>query len=178
LLGSHADQPAATAASAADAVKVARELRAAPTTPPEPVQILELVTQIAAMVRDQRTETADLRADVQRTFAGTAAKLSDFERRLALAEARSAVASAADAGKLAPGLASAAATAKTGPPKAPVVLTCADAALAAAPSGAPSAIASRPPRPVLRCWLRSIVAAATAPSSRCRSATPSRAMGV
>ena len=78
----------------ADALKVAVELRAAPMTPPQQVQVLDLVTQIATMVRDLKAEAAQLRTDVSRSSADTTARLADFERRLTLAEARNAISAA------------------------------------------------------------------------------------
>ena len=73
-------------------------------TPPQQVQVLDLVTQIATMVRDLKAEDAQLRADVSRSSTDTTARLADFERRLSLAEARNAV-SAADAAGAEPAVA-------------------------------------------------------------------------
>jgi hypothetical protein len=78
-----------------DPTKVASALRPAPLTAPDQVQVLELVTQMAAMVRDLRAQDASLRSDFAKTSADTGKRLDDFERRLVLAEARNAVASAA-----------------------------------------------------------------------------------
>jgi hypothetical protein len=73
---------------------VAQQLEAAPISPPQQVQVIELVTQIATLVRDQGKELSELRGDVARSDAATAVRLSDFERRLAMAEARKAMAAA------------------------------------------------------------------------------------
>ncbi|MGH7122152.1 MAG: hypothetical protein ACREFP_24680 [Acetobacteraceae bacterium] len=75
-------------------------------TPVEQVKVLEVVAQIAAMVRAERTAVADLQAEVGNLSTGTSAKLVDFERRLALVEAESGIAAAAAAGRPASPLAS------------------------------------------------------------------------
>ena len=106
-----------------DVVKAAHDLQAAPMTPPEQVQVLGLVTEMAALVHDLREQDAQLRGDLQKTTADTTARLGDFERRIALAEARSAVSAARDAGAASPTPMPGAAPAK------PVVLTRAEAAL-------------------------------------------------
>jgi hypothetical protein len=82
-----------------DPVETAGELRPAPLTPADQVQVLELVTQMAAMVRDLRAQQTQLRADLGKTAADNAARLADFERRLALAEARHALSAAQIAGE-------------------------------------------------------------------------------
>jgi hypothetical protein len=91
--------PAARQAPArqSDALAVATSLRASPMTPPEQVQVLNLVTEMAAMVKDLRKQQAQLRADFGKSSADVTA------RRLALAEARSAVTAADDATETAPG---------------------------------------------------------------------------
>jgi len=77
-----------------DALAVATNWRATLMTPPEQVQVLNLVTEVAAMVKDLRKQQAQLRADMGRSSADVAARLTDYERRLALAEARNAVTAA------------------------------------------------------------------------------------
>jgi len=115
-----------------DAVATARELRAAPMTSQDQVQVLGLVTEMAALVHDLRTQDAQLRSDLQKNSADTNARLVDFERRIAFAEARSAVSGAHDAGAVsASPAASETATAKP----APVVLMRAEAALPATDTG-------------------------------------------
>jgi hypothetical protein len=91
--------PAASQAPARqpDTLTVATNLRASPMTPPEQVQVLNLVTEMAAMVKDLRKQQAQLRADLGKSSADATARLTDYERRLALAEARSAVTAADDA---------------------------------------------------------------------------------
>jgi hypothetical protein len=81
-----------------DPLEAAGELRPAPLTPADQVQVLELVTQMAAMVRDLRAQHAQLRADFGKAAADNTAHLADFERRLALAEARHALSAAQIAG--------------------------------------------------------------------------------
>jgi hypothetical protein len=80
-----------------DPVETAGALRPAPLTPADQVQVLELVTQMASMVRDLRAQHAQLRADFGKSAADNAARLGDFERRLALAEARHALSAAQSA---------------------------------------------------------------------------------
>jgi hypothetical protein len=80
-----------------DAVFEATNLRAGPMSAPEQVQVLNLVTEMAAMVKDLRKQQAQLRSDLAKSSTDTSARLADYERRLALAEARSAVTAAGDA---------------------------------------------------------------------------------
>jgi hypothetical protein len=77
-----------------DPVETAVALRPAALTPADQVQVLELVTQMASIVRDLRAQNAQQRADLAKTAADNAARLADFERRLALAEARHALSAA------------------------------------------------------------------------------------
>jgi hypothetical protein len=91
--------PSAELGKHSDAVETAGELRPAPLTPADQVQVLELLTQMAAMVRDLRAQHAQLRADFGKSAADNAARLADFERRLALAEARHALSAAQIAGE-------------------------------------------------------------------------------
>lgn len=77
-----------------EALTDAANLRAGPMLPPEQVQVLNLVTEMAAMVKDLRKQQAQLRADLGRSSTDTSARLTDFERRLAFAEARNAVTAA------------------------------------------------------------------------------------
>jgi len=60
------------------------------------VPVLELVTKLATMVADLKKENAQMRADLAKSQAEEAARVADWERRLALAEARGAM-RAADA---------------------------------------------------------------------------------
>ena len=84
----------------ADAVSQALRLQAGPMSDGEQAKVLELVTQIATMVRDLKSQNATLRADFARTTADDQARLADFARRIDLAEATQAVAAAKGAGEL------------------------------------------------------------------------------
>ena len=89
--------PVALAASpAADPIAVAHDLRAAPMAAQDQVQVLGLVTEMASVVKHLREQNAQLRADFGKSSADTAAHLADYERRLAMAEAKSAVTAAGD----------------------------------------------------------------------------------
>jgi hypothetical protein len=147
-----APPPPALPVEPRDPVETAGALRPAPLTPADQVQVLELVTQMASMVRDLRAQHAQLRADFGKSAADNAARLGDFERRLALAEARHALSAAQIAGEpLASVLASAPAPAGEAPAPsgssagragsatavtAPVVVTPAAAALPGSDKGA------------------------------------------
>lgn len=77
-----------------DAASRAQRLLAGPMSSDEQVKVLELVTQMATMVRDQRTQIGALRADFAKTKLDDQARLADFARRVDLAEATRAVAAA------------------------------------------------------------------------------------
>ncbi len=81
-------------APAADAAQTLAQLRAAPLTQQDQVDVLQLVTQLGALVRDQRLELDALRkaqAGLQQTVDTS---IGDFRRRLTLAEARGSIAAA------------------------------------------------------------------------------------
>ena len=80
-----------------DVVAVATNLRAGPMTPPEQVQVLNLVTEVAALVKDLRKQQAQLRSDLAKSSADVTSRLTDYERRVAFAEARTGVTAAEDA---------------------------------------------------------------------------------
>lgn len=130
---SPASAPAPAPASVVDPVGIAHDLRAAPMTPSDQVQVLNLVTEMATMLRDLRTQDAQLRADFSKTAASTTARLADFERRLALAEARTAMTAARDTAEPVISLPPVVPPAPT--PTAPVVLTRAETALPASAAG-------------------------------------------
>ena len=92
-------------------------------TETQEIQVLSLVTQLGAIIRDQRTEIASLRADQEKTSSTVQVRLNDFDRRLLLAEARGAIGAAMGAATTV----SAAATTSIAPPagKSPVELTTA-----------------------------------------------------
>ena len=82
----------------ADPIAVAQTLRPGPMSSADQVQVLGLVTEMASMVKDLKKQNAQLRADFGKSTADTSAHLRDYERRLALAEAKNAVSSASDVG--------------------------------------------------------------------------------
>ena len=108
---------------------ISPKLEAAPMAPQQQIQVLEMVTQLATLIRDQRMQIVNLQADVQTSQQATAARLGDFERRLVLVEAGTALAAASGAPVPAPG---AAPTTSATPTPATVALTSAKSALAAA----------------------------------------------
>lgn len=89
---------AAPAAAPADSAVVAVGLRAAPLTDQQQVEVLNLVTELGVLIRNQRTEIAQLRADQVSLRGRVDGAMTDFGRRLALAEARGAVSAAMGAG--------------------------------------------------------------------------------
>ncbi len=84
----------APAPAPADPVATAIELRPAPMARGEQIEVLNLVAQLGIVVRDLRTENAALRARVQASVDKVEGAVADFERRLALAEARGAISAA------------------------------------------------------------------------------------
>ena len=80
-----------SAPSQPDAVAVAIALRPGPMARGEQIDVLHLVARLGIAVRDLRTENAALRADVKASSDKVDNAVADFERRLALAEGRSAV---------------------------------------------------------------------------------------
>ena len=67
------------------------ELRAAPMTPAQQIEVLNLVAKLGVVVRDMRAENAGLKSRVESTADRFDAAVTDFDRRLALAEAKGAV---------------------------------------------------------------------------------------
>ena len=120
------------------ALAAAAKIEPAPMSPPDQVQVLELVTQLATLIRDERTQISNLQADEQNGNKATAAKLSDFERRLALVEANAAMASATNV-PASPPIPTISPTA--------VALTSAKAALKAASQPAPVPAPAAAPAP-------------------------------
>ena len=83
----------------ADAADVAAALVAAPMSSRQVVDVLSVVTELGALVRDMRNENTQLRTQVATLSDTVATKTMDFEQRLGLAEARGSVAAAMGAGK-------------------------------------------------------------------------------
>jgi hypothetical protein len=75
---------------------IGSHLVAADLSQADQVQVLELVTQIGALVRDLRVQLNQLRVDDTRGLAAMNARLGNFERRLTLTEAHEAVTVARD----------------------------------------------------------------------------------
>jgi hypothetical protein len=122
-----------------DAVVIARELHPGPMTPKDQVAVLGMVTELATMVGDLRSEAKALRNDMRKSAADNAARLGDLDRRMAMVEARDALTNARDAG-LAPQAADLAPVPAQAPPASPVTavpirLTRADTALPPAAPG-------------------------------------------
>jgi len=67
-------------------------------TPQAQVDVLALVTQMGALVRDMRDENTALRSQVAMLTETVQGRTTDFEQRLNLAEARNSVAAATGAG--------------------------------------------------------------------------------
>jgi len=98
-----ASVPTVLAAPApADPIAVAHDLRAAPLAEQDQIQVLGLVTEMASVVKHLREQNAQLRADFGKSSAETATRLADYERRLTLAEAKSAVTAANEPANPAP----------------------------------------------------------------------------
>ena len=122
----------AVAAPAPDAVTQALHLRPAPMSSADEVRVLELVTQIATIVRDLKEQDANLRSDFARTSADDRARLDDFARRIDFADASKAVTAAGTAGDRGTGPAPQGAAGPTVRPVlavAPIAVTRAEAAL-------------------------------------------------
>jgi hypothetical protein len=75
----------------ADPVAKVAVLQAAPMSDATQLQVLQLVTQLGTLIRDQRAEIAQLRSDEQTLTQRVGGSLTDFGRRLSLAEARGAM---------------------------------------------------------------------------------------
>ncbi len=84
-------QMAALPAAPADPVVAAGELRAAPMTSGGQIEVLNLVARLGIVIRDMRAENAALKSRVESTADRFDTAVADFDRRLALAEARGAI---------------------------------------------------------------------------------------
>jgi len=113
-----------------DVLAISPKLEAAPMAPAQQIQVLEMVTQLATLIRDQRTEIANLQADVVTNQKATAAKLGELVRAGKLVEAGSALTAASNAP--APAAAGTPVSGTSSPTATTVALTSAKAALAAA----------------------------------------------
>ena len=75
----------------ADPVTIAGEIRAAPMASGQQVEVLNVVARLAILIRDMRAENSALKARVESTADRFDTAVGDFDRRLALAEAKGAL---------------------------------------------------------------------------------------
>jgi hypothetical protein len=94
--------PVASALMPKDAVAAIAALRPAPMTDAQQVQVLDLVTQLGTLVRDQRAQIAQLRQDQQNLGERVDGSLNDFTRRISLSEARGALGAASTEARVTP----------------------------------------------------------------------------
>jgi len=112
-------------AAKTDPATQATHLVAAPLATPDQIKVVNMVAEVAAMVRDLKIQQAELRSDLQKSSGQTGAELADLQRRVSLIEADRALDAARNAGL--PTAPSAAAQHPDTTP--PVRLTRADATL-------------------------------------------------
>ena len=93
--------PPKPAPAPADPVAQTVALKAAPMTGQEQLDVIHLVTELGVLVRDQRTEIANLRGQVAEVSGKVNTQLMDFDRRLSIAEAKGAIEAAMGAGEMA-----------------------------------------------------------------------------
>jgi hypothetical protein len=159
--------PAVTAPVPSDPVTRAATLQAAPMSTPQQVEVLDVVTQLGVLLRNQRAENAQLREDVQQMRQRLDTQLNDYGHRLSLAEARGAINAAMGAG-----------TPATAPATNPgSVMPASITVLAPSPAGAGAA--SRGPRATTPALPAAPVTAApqdTARRYRVQAASPGLAM--
>ena len=134
---------------------------------PQQVEVLDVVTQLGVLLRNQRAENAQLREDMQQMRQRLDTQLNDYGHRLSLAEARGAINAAMGAG-----------TPATAPStNSGSVMPASITVLAPAPAGA--AAASRGPRATTPALPAAPVTAApqdTARRYRVQAASPGLAM--
>ena len=99
--GQAVSSPSKPALTSADPVAQAVALKAAPMTGQEQLNVIHLVTELGVLVRDQRTEIANLRGQVAEVSGKVNTQLMDFDRRLSIAEAKGAIDAAMGAGETA-----------------------------------------------------------------------------
>jgi hypothetical protein len=68
-------------------------------TPEDQIKVLNMVTEIAAMVRDLKVAQTELQTDLQKSSGAANAELQDLERRVAMLETSRAVDAAKTAGQ-------------------------------------------------------------------------------
>jgi hypothetical protein len=86
--------PAATA----DAAKAAAEVKAAPLSQAQQIQVIGLVKELGAQLRDTRTRVSELHDAVAQLSKQVETRTNDFEVRLGLAEAATELSASAKAG--------------------------------------------------------------------------------
>lgn len=90
--------PPIIAPQATDPASTAAVLQAAPLSSPQQIEVLGVVTELGVLIRNQRIENAQLKADVAQMRSRLDSQLGDYDRRLSLAEARGAISAAMGAG--------------------------------------------------------------------------------
>jgi hypothetical protein len=100
-----ATQPAAptTGKSDQDPATQAAHLVAAPLATADQIKVVNMVAEVAAMVRDLKIEEAGLRLDLQKSSGEASEELADLQRRVSLIEAGRAIDAARKAGQPLPG---------------------------------------------------------------------------
>jgi hypothetical protein len=124
-----AASPSKPASGAVDPVPQAIALKAAPMTDQEEVNVVHLVTLLGVLARDQRTEIASLRREISGLSGKVNTQLTDFDRRLSIAEAKGAIDAAMGAGHITTEQTAGAALPSTPAPSARKVVAAAPAAL-------------------------------------------------
>ena len=81
-----------------DPASTAAVLQAAPLSSPQQIEVLGVVTELGVLIRNQRIENAQLKADLAQMRSRLDTQLGDYDRRLSLAEARGAISAAMGAG--------------------------------------------------------------------------------
>ena len=102
----HTDTQAASPANVAgnpvaaktDPATQATHLVAAPLATPDQIKVVNMVAEVAAMMRDLKIQQAELRSDLQKSSGQTVAELADLQRRVSLIEADRALDAARNAG--------------------------------------------------------------------------------
>jgi hypothetical protein len=88
-----------TGKSDQDPATQAAHLVAAPLAMADQIKVVNMVAEVAAMVRDLKIEEAGLRSDLQKSSGEASAELADLQRRVSLIEAGRAIDAARKAGQ-------------------------------------------------------------------------------
>jgi hypothetical protein len=89
-------------AASPDAAKAAAEVKAAPLSQAQQIELIGLVKELGAQLHDTRTQVTDLFDAVAQLSKQVETRTNDFEVRLGLAEATTALSASARAGSPAP----------------------------------------------------------------------------